>query len=132
MSKLCYFKIELKKSYTNLFVSMEKKPIRVTAQCPIRTTLDLVGGKWKLMILSLLQDKPMRPSELRKFMPDVSEKMLIENLKILANDALITRIKHNVMLPKVEYAITDNGRRVMPLIEAMVTFANEYQPNLTN
>ena len=105
---------------------MNENIIYVTAKCPIRTTLELVGGKWKLLILSRLFEKPLRLSELKKTIPDISEKMLIQELKILIDSELIKRINFGEVPPRVEYSILEKGRNVKPLIEQMEIFAKAY------
>nr|MBI1230494.1 transcriptional regulator [Cytophagales bacterium] len=104
---------------------MEKIPI--SARCPIRTTLDLLGGKWKLLILFQLFKGPLRLNELRKSIPDISEKMLVQELKILVDSNLATRKSFGEVPPRVEYKLTEKGKAAMPLIEAMREFAISYE-----
>jgi DNA-binding HxlR family transcriptional regulator len=106
---------------------MEKDMIKVTARCPIRTTLELVGGKWKLLILVQLAGKTARLSELKRQIPDISEKMLIQELKILGDSGLVKRINFGEVPPRVEYELTEKGALAMPLIEAMKNFAVDYE-----
>lgn len=105
---------------------MKNKEVRVTAKCPIRTTLELVGGKWKLLILYQLFDQPLRFSALKSSIPDISEKMLIQELKILAQSDLVNRKNFGEVPPRVEYSLTQKGRKVMPLIQEMKKFADGY------
>lgn len=111
---------------TNLFVCMDKKPIFISARCPIRTTLELVGGKWKLLILHQLYDGPLRLNKLRSSIPDISEKMLIQELKKLVDSDLVLRTNFGEVPPRVEYSLTEKGKDTRPLIEQMVTFSEEY------
>jgi DNA-binding HxlR family transcriptional regulator len=106
------------------------KSIRITARCPIRTTLELVGGKWKLLILFQLMENPFRLSELKKRIPDISEKMLIQELKTLVESGLAVRQNFGEVPPRVEYSLTEMGRAVLPLIEEMRNFAGRYEENL--
>lgn len=106
---------------------MNDKKIYVTARCPIRTTLELVGGKWKLLILQQLFDKRLRLSKLKALIPDISEKMLIQELKNLVDSGLVHRENFGEVPPRVEYALTDKGKNSSALIEAMVKFATEYE-----
>ena len=106
---------------------MNGEIIRVTARCPIRTTLELVGGKWKLLILFQLANKPLRLSELKKRIPDISEKMLIQELKILMDNKLVQRKNFSEVPPRVEYELRPIGFKVMPLISEMKKFAAEYE-----
>lgn len=120
------FKVQIKYHDTHLLVSMENDKVYITAKCPIRTTMELIGGKWKLLILYQLYDKPLRLSALKSSIPDISEKMLIQDLKILVDSDLVERKDYGEVPPKVEYALTDKGKNIMPLIKEMVKFAELY------
>ncbi|PZV87200.1 HxlR family transcriptional regulator [Algoriphagus aquaeductus] len=100
--------------------------IEITPRCPIRTTLELVGGKWKLLILFQLTNGPLRLSILRKSIPDISEKILIQELKTLVESDLVDRKNFGEVPPRVEYALTEKGRSALPLIEEMRKFAASY------
>ncbi|MFN3761202.1 MAG: winged helix-turn-helix transcriptional regulator [Algoriphagus aquaeductus] len=100
--------------------------IKITPRCPIRTTLELVGGKWKLLILFQLTNGPLRLSILRKSIPDISEKILIQELKTLVESDLVDRKNFGEVPPRVEYALTEKGRSALPLIEEMRKFAASY------
>jgi DNA-binding HxlR family transcriptional regulator len=115
---------------TNLFVSMENEALKLTSKCPIRTTTELVGGKWKLLILFQLAPQPLRLSELKRIIPDISEKMLIQELKTLSDNNLVRRKNFGEVPPRVEYELTAIGHKVMPLIAEMRNFAVEYENEL--
>lgn len=106
---------------------MENYKIYITPRCPIRTTLELIGGKWKLLILHQLYDKKLRPSELKTLIPDISEKMLIQELKILVDSKLVIRNNYGEVPPRVEYTLTDKGKNIKPLLEQIVAFAKQYE-----
>jgi DNA-binding HxlR family transcriptional regulator len=106
---------------------MKNAPIPVTARCPIRTTLELIGGKWKLLIIYQLSTEPQRLSVLKRNIPDISEKMLIQELKVLADSGLVRRINYGEVPPRVEYSLTPQGQKALPLIEAMRNFAQDYK-----
>ncbi|MGY6561616.1 MAG: winged helix-turn-helix transcriptional regulator [Luteibaculaceae bacterium] len=106
---------------------MKPEPLRVTAKCPIRTTAELLGGKWKLMILFQLAPQPLRLSELKKAIPDISEKMLIQELKTLCENHLVNRKNYGEVPPRVEYSLTQIGNEIMPIIAAMRNFAFLYE-----
>lgn len=107
---------------------MEKQKIHVTARCPIRTTLELIGGKWKLLILQqLLNNEELRLSELKALIPEISEKMLIQELKIMSISGLVSRKNYGEVPPKVGYSILEKGKNVQPLIAEMVNFARRYE-----
>jgi DNA-binding HxlR family transcriptional regulator len=101
--------------------------IKVTLRCPIRTTLELVGGKWKLLILFQLLNGPSRLNALRKAIPDISEKMLIQELKTMVDSELVDRKNYGEVPPRVEYSLTERGKTAMPLIEEMRNFALKYE-----
>lgn len=101
--------------------------IYITSRCPIRTTLELVGGKWKLLILQQLYNKILRLNELKTLIPDISEKMLIQELKTLVDSELVNRKNYGEVPPKVEYSLTHKGKNIKPLIKQMVKFASLYE-----
>lgn len=88
--------------------------------CGISHTLSLIGGRWKINILSyLLNEKTLRYSELRKRLVGISERMLIAKLKELEQDGLINRIVHQQVPPKVEYELTELGLSLKQIIGLM-------------
>lgn len=105
---------------------MNKQPIQITARCPIRTTMEMLGGKWKLLILFQLSKGPQRYAELRKLIPDISDKMLAQELRQLVVDNLIIRRDLATLPARTEYQLTSQGRLVLPIIEAMHTFSVQY------
>jgi len=106
------------------------KSIHVTARCPIRTTLELVGGKWKLLIMFQLKGKAQRPSELKKSIPDISEKMLLQELKTLIDGKLVKRINYGEVPPRVEYELTEIGHEALPILGEMKAFAEKYEKTI--
>ena len=106
---------------------MENEIVNITLRCPIRTTIELLGGKWKLLILFQLSNQSFRLSELKRQIPDISEKMLIQELKTLTNSDLVKRINFGEVPLKVEYEITEIGLNVLPLILEMRNFAIAYE-----
>ncbi|WP_447636333.1 winged helix-turn-helix transcriptional regulator [Flavobacterium microcysteis] len=88
--------------------------------CGIAFTLSLIGGRWKINILSyLLNEKILRYSELRNRLVGISERMLISQLKELENDGLVNRIVHKQVPPKVEYELTELGSSLQPILHLM-------------
>ncbi len=107
---------------------MSKKEIHVEARCPIRTTLELIGGKWKLVILQqLLNNEELRLSELKALIPDISEKMLIQELKTLVDNGLAKRKNYGEVPPRVGYSISPAGKNIEALIKEMFHFAKSYE-----
>lgn len=102
----------------------------ISARCPIRTTLELVGGKWKLLIIYQLGKSDQRLSELKRNIPDASEKMLIQELKNLVESGLALRINYGEVPPKVEYQLTAIGKEVLPLISHIRNYGLKYMEQL--
>jgi len=98
---------------------MKSEVLKITARCPIRTTTDLLSGKWKLLILFQLAPQSLRPSEIKRVIPDISEKMLIQELKTLCDSGMVIRKNFGEVPPRVEYELTSIGRKIMPLIAEM-------------
>lgn len=84
--------------------------------CPVNYTLELIGGRWKTLILFNLQNKPLRFSELKRTLPGVTEKMLTQQLRELEADNLLTRTVYPEVPPRVEYALTDLGKSLHPVL----------------
>jgi DNA-binding HxlR family transcriptional regulator len=78
-------------------------------ECGLEAALDVVGGKWKVLILWPLRSTPLRFGELRRQVPGISEKMLIQHLKEMEQDQVVTRKDFKEVPPRVEYALTDFG-----------------------
>ena len=87
--------------------------------CPVEATLELIGGKYKALILWHLSEKKLRFSELRKVIKNATPKMLTQQLRELEASALIHREVYPVIPPKVEYSLTETGRSLMPILVAM-------------
>lgn len=86
---------------------------------PVEFAMDRLGGTWKMPILWRLQDRVMRYSELRRDIPRITDKMLTTQLRQLEAEGFVERTVYPVVPPRVEYAITDRGRRAMPLVRAI-------------
>ena len=94
--------------------------------CPVAATLDLIGGKYKALILWHLADGKLRFSELRKAIQNATPKMLTQQLRELESQELIHREVFPVIPPKVEYSLTDLGRSLMPILVAMRDWGSGY------
>lgn len=95
--------------------------------CPMVLVQNLVSGKWKILILWYLSYNILRFSDIKKRLPSVTQKMLTQQLRSLEKDNLIFRKVYNIVPPKVEYGLTDIGKRVIPILEMMHSFGAEYQ-----
>ncbi|EMD23779.1 winged helix-turn-helix transcriptional regulator [Amycolatopsis azurea] len=87
--------------------------------CAVELAVDVIGGKWKPVILAQLKEGVHRYGELRRRMPDVSEKMLIQHLRELEADGLVLRESREGRVPHVEYRLTEDGDRLRPVLEAL-------------
>ena len=97
-----------------------------TEQCPVAATLELIGGKYKALILWHLSGGTMRFSDLRRAIPSATPKMLTQQLRELEEQALIHRQVYPVVPPKVEYSLTQTGRSLLPILVAMRDWGAAY------
>lgn len=97
-----------------------------TFHCPVEAALEVIGGKWKPLIVWALKDNVMRFGELQKELPGVNTKMLTKQLRELEEDRVISRKIYPEVPPRVEYTITDFGRTLVPVLEALCTWGAEY------
>ena len=95
-------------------------------QCPVSYTLTKIGGRWKPIIIFSLLSGTKRYSELKRGIPTITEKMLIQHLRELEADNLIQRNVMPVVPPHVEYCLTEAGKELSPVMEAMVGWANKH------
>ena len=95
-------------------------------QCPVEATLKLIGGKYKSLILWHLIDRTLRFNELHRLIPSATPKMLTQQLRELENDGLILRTVYPVVPPKVEYSLTDFGKSLIPVLQAMCSWGTDY------
>ena len=93
---------------------------------PVELSLSVLGGKWKILILWKLNESPMRYGELRKSLPKVTHKMLTQQLRELESDEIIKRKVYPEVPPKVEYSLTLLGKSVMPVIDLLNDWGEEY------
>ncbi|WP_034603055.1 winged helix-turn-helix transcriptional regulator [Maridesulfovibrio frigidus] len=102
-------------------------------KCFFELTLLVIGGKWKPIILYLLfREKVLRFGELRKKMPEITERMLTKQLRELEGDGLVHREVYKVVPPKVEYSLTPIGVSLMPVLESMRDWGVGYEEFLYN
>ncbi len=97
-----------------------------TAAKDVEQTLKILEGRWKLVILfHLFGGKILRFSELERAIPDISQKMLIQQLRQMETDGVVRRIVHHQVPPKVEYGLTDWGQALCPALDALLTWAGQ-------
>lgn len=94
--------------------------------CPIEATISLIGGKYKAIILWNLMNRTLRYSELHKKMPKATDKMLAQQLRELEKDGLIIRTVYPVVPPKTEYKLTEFGKSLAPILDAMCDWGTGY------
>ena len=95
--------------------------------CPVATTVSLIGNKWKLVILRNLLVRPWRFNELRKSLDGISQKVLTDSLRSMEEDGIITRTVYPEVPPRVEYALSGLGENMRPIIKVMETFGIDYK-----
>ena len=103
---------------------------QISASCPIRTTMEMLGGKWRLIIINTIGEKTLRYGEIKNAVPDISEKMLAQELNVLVDNDLLKKQIYEEVPMRVEYSLTDNGRKALQLIEPIRNFGLEYQKPL--
>ncbi len=91
----------------------------------IEATLEILGGKWKALIVCLLMSGSKRTSQLEHLIPGISQKMLIQQLRELERDGIVGRINYNQMPPKVEYFVTEYGKTANEIINVMCMWGRE-------
>ncbi|MDR1620070.1 MAG: helix-turn-helix transcriptional regulator [Clostridiales bacterium] len=95
--------------------------------CPVATTVDLIGNKWKLLILRDILTGPKRFGELRKSLEGISQKVLTDNLRSMEQDGILVRTVYPEVPPRVEYSLSELGETMRPIISAMESWGKEYK-----
>ncbi|PHQ59837.1 MAG: transcriptional regulator [Maribacter sp.] len=90
--------------------------------CPLRRTIKALGGKWNLIIIKSIGEQELRFNEIRKQIPDISEKVLIDKLKILAKYHILIRKNFNEVPPKVSYKLSERGLEALTIVEHLEVF----------
>ena len=98
--------------------------------CPVATTVQLIGSKWKLLILRNLLQRPWRFNELRKDLEGISQKVLTDSLRSMEDDGIITRTVYPEVPPRVEYALSELGESMRPIIKAMEQWGITYKEGI--
>jgi DNA-binding HxlR family transcriptional regulator len=100
-------------------------PEKKDYQCTVAVTLEVIGGKWKAVILWHLSHKTLRFSQLQRRLPGVTQKMLTQQLRELERDGMIHREVYPEVPPRVEYSLTDEGSSLVPLLTLMCTWGRQ-------
>ena len=100
------------------------------SDCPVATTVSLIGSKWKLLIMRNLLVRPWRFNELQKSLDGISQKVLTDSLRSMEADGIITRTVYPEVPPRVEYALSELGKSMRPIIKSMEIWGNNYIPGV--
>lgn len=101
-------------------------------ECPVAITVALIGSKWKLLIIRNLRARPWRFNELKKDLEGISQKVLTDSLRSLESDGIITRTVYPEVPPRVEYALSELGESMRPIIDAMEAWGLSYKKMMAN
>lgn len=100
-------------------------------ECPVATTVSLIGNKWKLLILRNLLVRPWRFNELHKSLEGISQKVLTDSLRQMEADGIITRTVFPEVPPRVEYALSPLGESMRPILMSMQSWGEAYKAQLS-
>ena len=95
--------------------------------CPVATSVSLIGDKWKLLIIRNLKSRTLRFNELQRDLDGISQKVITESLRQMIDDGLVYRNDYHENPPRVDYGLTDLGKEMMPIIDALADFGNYYK-----
>lgn len=96
-------------------------------ECPVATAVALIGGKWKLLLLRNLRERPWRFNELQRSIDGISQKVLTESLRQMVDDGLAYRHDYHENPPRVEYGLTELGKNMLPILTALEGFGSYYK-----
>ena len=99
-------------------------------ECPVATTVSLIGSKWKLLIMRNLLARPWRFNELQKSLDGVSHKVLTDSLRSMESDGIIVRTVYPEVPPRVEYSLSELGESMRPIIKSMEEWGLDYKKNM--
>ena len=104
-----------------------KTKAELLPECPVATTVQLIGNKWKLLIIRNLLQRPWRFNELQKSLDGVSQKVLTDSLRSMESDGIITRTVYAEVPPRVEYALSELGESMRPILNSMQVWGENYK-----
>ncbi len=111
--------IDINKNNGNHLINTLMTDFKEISDCPITTTLGYIGGRWKTIILYIINDRTLRFGEISARIPAISRKVLTSQLKELVNDGILNRKKYNETPPRVEYSITEFGKSLQSVLAEM-------------
>lgn len=97
--------------------------------CPVATTVQMIGSKWKLLIMRNLLARPWRFNELKKDLEGISQKVLTDSLRSMEDDGIVIRTVYPEVPPRVEYALSELGESMRPIIKSMELWGLDYKSN---
>ena len=109
-----------------------KTKAELLPECPVATTVQLIGSKWKLLILRNLRVRAWRFNELHKNLEGVSQKVLTDSLRSMEADGIVVRTAYAEVPPRVEYSLSELGQSMIPIINAMESWGTEYKKSVEN
>lgn len=104
-----------------------KKKEDLIPECPVAATVQLIGNKWKLLIMRNLLVRPWRFNELQKSLDGISQKVLTDSLRSMEADGIVIRTVYAEVPPKVEYSLSELGESMRPILESMQAWGESYQ-----
>ena len=107
-----------------------KTKAELIPECPVAATVQLIGNKWKLLIIRNLLVRPWRFNELHKNLEGISQKVLTDSLRQMEADGLITRTVYAEVPPRVEYALSELGETLKPILDAMKAWGESYKKRM--
>ena len=100
--------------------------------CPVATTVQLIGSKWKLLIMRNLLTRPWRFNELRNNLEGISQKVLTDSLRTMEKDGIVIRTVYAEVPPRVEYSLSELGESMRPILDSMEAWGESYQTTILN
>ena len=104
-----------------------KTKAELIPECPVATTVQLIGNKWKLLIIRNLLQRPWRFNELQKNLEGISQKVLTDSLRSMEADGIITRTVYPEVPPRVEYALSELGESMRPILDSLREWGEKYR-----
>lgn len=109
---------------------MKKQPKKFKYSWPIEATMDIIGGKWKPLIIYQLKDGTLRFNQIMdKVEPKITQRMLTKELREMEKDGLVTRKVYAVVPPKVEYSLTEKAHSLIPILDQLCDWGSEHMGN---
>jgi DNA-binding HxlR family transcriptional regulator len=99
-------------------------------ECPVATTVSIIGNKWKLLIIRNLLARPWRFNELQKSLEGISQKVLTDSLRSMEKDGIIIRTVYPEVPPRVEYSLSELGESMRPILDSMKQWGENYKNQL--